>query len=276
MRPDLANIESLQAFLAGYNLSPNEDKSQNFLVCQEVIEAILLAMEGGPNNVTELGAGVGTMTQALVASNYNVRAIEKDGDLARVLPKALAAKERVNLEVINKDMKEVRWERDEGYQLVGNIPYHMSGWIIRRMTQLKPAPERVVLLTQKEVGERMSLETKDRSLLTLAVELWGRAERLLQVPASCFWPEPKVESQLSLIVPLERVEALYEENERVMAIARPLFQGKRKQIGGQMSKAFGLKRKAVDKILDKVGLKREQRPEELTVEEWRRLTVYMV
>lgn len=267
LRPILTDVMTLKQVLgrAGIRLDPNQ--SQHFLIAPEVVEATVTALESESLLITELGAGVGTLTQALAAHGYTVRAIERDKALAAALPSVLAPKERARVEVLERDLREVSWEWPEPYQLVGNIPYAFSGLILRRITQLNPAPERVVLLVQKEVGQRIIAKAPDMNLLGLAVQLWGEAEQLLLVPKNCFFPPPEVDSMLVMLIPHN--ETSLEEREAVLKVAKAAFQAKRKQLQTSLRTAIGKSAAELKRLLQQLGLSGTARPQELSVEQWR-------
>jgi 16S rRNA (adenine1518-N6/adenine1519-N6)-dimethyltransferase len=282
----LTNPQYLSKLLTKHSLEPNPTLSQNFLICQNVVDKAANSLKESVPRVIELGAGLGTLTQALVEKGFQVRAIEKDEGLAEILEDSLGGQ----IEVVRGDLKKVEWLgklplglyettpphlRGRKYQIIGNIPYHLSGLIIRRITQLNPAPVRVVLLTQKEVGERMRAEAPNMNLLGLAVQLWGRAEKLQTVPAGCFWPRPKVASQLTLLEPHQprrwrgRKQVISEDKrEALVKLAKVFFQQKRKQMGGRLRKEFKLEAEMAAKIWEKAGLAPAQRPQEVTPEQW--------
>src|SRR5690242_4597388 len=113
MLQQLTNPDVLKSFLSKHDIRADKSLGQNFLICEEVIEAILLALQHGPKNITELGPGVGTLTQALIASGYHVKAIEKDDDFIIIIPSVLTKNLRPNLELIHGDLKEIAWDWNE-------------------------------------------------------------------------------------------------------------------------------------------------------------------
>lgn len=268
----LTDINYLQNLLKKKRFTPVRSAGQNFLICDEVIEAALSVLTGGPKNVTELGAGVGSLTQGLLASGYNVRAIERDKNLAKILQSCVPAKNRSRLDLQFEDLRDVAWEWQEGYSLVGNIPYNLSGLIIRRITLLKPMPALVVLLVQREVAQRMTAHPPEMSLISLAVQLWGSAHEVLQVPTTCFWPEPKVSSTLIVLVPHDgekKTAISVSEREEIIAFAKPLFQQKRKQIGGGLRRINVIKEDKIMDLCGAAGVGLKARPQELSVEQWK-------
>lgn len=248
---NLTDERYLKHLLSRAGVTPSRRAGQNFLICPEVVEATLAILDKN-GQVTELGAGVGTLTGALAEADFQVRAIERDSALANILGEQLPKKLRERVEIIQDDLRQVDWPGT----IVGNIPYNLSGLIIRRITQLSPAPAQVILLVQREVAERLTAQPPNMNLMGLAVQLWGQAQIILEVPASCFWPEPEVDSNLVLMTPQE--ESI-PDREKVLAVAKICFQAKRKQLSGTLKRALG------------VNIPLTARPQELSVEEWQEL-----
>jgi len=275
---DLTNIDNLKACLGKSGIRPQLSTGQNFLVCEEVAQATVAAIEGGPKDVIELGAGAGSLTNYLLAGGYDVRVIERDKQLVKVLMNNLPKKYRDKLDLVIGDLRKVSWLPDKlvenggSYQIVGNIPYNLSGLIIRRVVQLEPVPERVVLLVQREVGERLMAKPPNMHLISLAVRLWGKASLLMGVPADCFWPKPKVESALMMLTPENEDNIGKDEREKIMVVAREFFQHRRKQLAGVMKNKLGfVSQEEAIKLLHGAGINGSQRPQEITTEQWRAL-----
>lgn len=275
MSVSLTDRDYLQALLRKHNITPSRSAGQSFLICPEPVEAVITALEGGPKTITELGAGPGAMTQDLLAAGFSVRAIEEDKALAAILKKVLGKKYADQLELVRDDLRKAVWEHKTDWALAGNIPYNLSGLILRRLTKLKPAPAQAVLMVQREVGQRLAAEAGNMNLLGLAVQLWGAAHLLLNVPRTCFWPAPQVDSQLVLLVPHDSGRPVG-EREAVVRLARVFFQRKRKQIGGVLRREFNLTSKQIDEILLAVGVLATARPQELSVEQWQMLAAQLL
>ncbi|MFH1353851.1 MAG: rRNA adenine dimethyltransferase family protein [bacterium] len=266
---NLTDISTIKALLAKKGVCPQRSSGQHFLVCEEVVEATLLALSNEVTEITELGAGLGTLTQALLGAGYKVKAVERDAALNDLIWFGIPKNLKGNLDLIRGDLREVNWSWQKAYQLVGNIPYNLSGLIIRRLTLLNPAPDRVVLLVQREVGKRLTASEGSLSLIGVAVQLWGSAESLLNVPASCFWPVPQVDSQLVLLIPRTGAGATSaERREKVLTLARQFFQTKRKQMGGRMRQLLGIKTERAEKMLREANIEPIMRPQEVSIKAW--------
>lgn len=266
----LTNIEYLKRVLAESGARPRRSAGQNFLICEEPIDTAVDLLADGPRMVTELGAGAGPLTQELLANGFHVRAIERDTMLADLLRRLLSEEHQERFELHVGDLREASWEWNEPYQIAGNIPYNLSGLILRRITQLSPQPERVVLMVQKEVGERVTATPPNMSLVSVAVQLWGEAREILTVPPSCFWPQPQVTSALIELVPhMEGVDLTTREN--IIKTAKTFFQARRKQLGGVLAKNLHLSMADAHTLLKKSGIEPTQRPQELSLKQWQDL-----
>ncbi len=271
LHPPLTDRDYLELLLKKAGVRPARSAGQNFLVSDEVVAATVASVQAGPPQVTELGAGVGTLTTALIAAGTTVRAIERDTRLAALLPAQIPAAQREHVALITDDLQQVDWTWDTPYQIVGNIPYNLSGLILRRLSQLDPTPAQVILLVQQEVGERLMAAPPDMHLLSIAVQLWATPHLLLQVPASCFWPEPQVDSQLLLLLPRTTDAQSIAEREAIVAFAKPLFQNRRKQLGGVLSKLLGQPLQTTSALLGSVRINPHARPQELSLAQWQEL-----
>lgn len=267
---DRTNIHTIQHLFSQAGVNPKRSMGQNFLISPEVVEAMIGSLNPRHRCVTELGAGLGAVTQSLLSAGYSVKAIEKDDVLASLLPGCTDVTHRKNLTVTHADMRYTDWTWQEPYQIVGNIPYNLSGLVIRKITSLIPVPTRAILTVQKEVGVRMMADAPDMNLMSLSVRLWGNAAKLLNIPPSCFWPQPHVTSQLMLLIPSVDAPLPDQDRERkqILSLAQTLFQTKRKQIAGALRKTLFIPEKNVSKILASCSISRNVRPQELTLNQW--------
>jgi len=264
----LTDIAFLKALLAAHGIRPRRSGGQHFLVCEDVVSATLKALGAGPEHITELGAGAGVLTQALLGAGFQVRAVERDRHLAKFLKETTPQRLTSSLELVIGDLRHEPWEWDRPYQLVGNIPYYLSGLIIRRITLLEALPRRVVLLVQREVGQRLVSKTPGLQLIGLAVQLWGTAKVLAEVPANCFWPAPRVDSQLLVLEPKGSDRLSSDERERILALAGRFFRARRKQMGGVMRREWKVDSTRAEEALREAGIDPMVRPQEVTVAQW--------
>lgn len=208
----------------------------------------------------EIGPGLGTLTSSLLKRFDQVIAVEYDAKLAQNLPKSFPGK---NLEVVNADILQYDFTTiAEPYVVAGNIPYYITSPIIEKLITLDNAPERIVLLVQKEVAERIVAERE--TILSLMVR--NRADVALGpvVGRQEFTPPPKVDSQVIVLVPHSPVVA-----PEVFTLIRRGFSAPRKKL---IHNIAGLKSKDdLAQIFAKCGISVDARPGDVHLPEWQRL-----
>lgn len=208
----------------------------------------------------EIGPGLGTLTSSLLKRFDRVIAVEYDAKLAQNLPKSFPGK---NLEVVNADILQYDFTTiAEPYVVAGNIPYYITSPIIEKLITLDNTPERIVLLVQKEVAERIAAERE--TILSLMVK--NRADVALGpvVGKQEFTPPPKVDSQVIVLVPHPPVV-----DPEVFTLIRRGFSAPRKKL---IHNIAGLKSKdALVQIFAKCGISVDARPGDVHLPEWQRL-----
>ena len=208
----------------------------------------------------EIGPGLGTLTSSLLKRFDKVVAVEYDERLANNLPKSFPGK---NLEVVNGDFLQFDLSIiPQPYVIAGNIPYYITSPIIEHILESSNLPERVVLLMQKEVAERIV----DEKETVLSLRCKNRAEVMLGavVPRDEFTPPPKVDSQVLIMKPhAPKVD------DGVMKLINVAFSAPRKKLTHNLEP---LKPKEVlVRIFDELGISRDARPADLHLEDYQRL-----
>ena len=208
----------------------------------------------------EIGPGLGFLTSSLLRRFKKVIAVEYDDRLALNLPKSFPG---TGLEVVHGDFLEYDFAGvDAPYAIAGNIPYYITSPIIEKVLTLEVLPERVVLLIQKEVAERI-LSDKE-TVLSLFVKNRAEVSAGPVVPAVEFTPPPKVDSQVIVMEP--HVPEVLDE---VFDLIRKGFLAPRKKLVHNLS---GLKpRDELMRILESVGVSPDARPGDLHLEDWAKL-----
>lgn len=247
---------------------------QNFLMHPQIAERIADAAklpEGA--TVFEIGPGTGMLTRALLA-NGNVKkvlAIEADDALAPQLEEAFAAEiASGTLELIHGDVREFDPSALKGeYHLVANIPYYITGEIIRSFLTAAHKPASMTLLVQKEVAERIARSPKE-SLLSLAVKVFGKPEYCFTVPRGAFRPAPNVDSAVLAIRDIDpAMLAGKGQEEAFFSILRAGFAHKRKRLAKNLEAVAAPERIAA--AFEAAALNKDIRPEDVSLGTWRRL-----
>ncbi len=247
---------------------------QNFLRSQRALTQIIDA--GGlttNDSVLEIGPGEGVLTQKLLECAGKIIAIEKDDDLAVRLNITFGdAIASGNLEVLNQDVLDFDFTRmslyqDLTYKVIANIPYNITGILIRNILTASVQPERMVLLIQKEVADRIIARDKKHSLLSLSVQVYGKPRIIALVPPGAFVPAPKVTSAIIAIenISRERFAQPHQEQAFFKAIHYG-FAHKRKQLRANMAELVD--RTLFESILDELALSHTVRAEDISVDKW--------
>lgn len=183
---------------------------QNWLISESAVAKIIEAGRVSQADlVLEIGPGQGVLTEKLLATGCQVIAVEKDPDLIPNLQKKFSAEiDSGRLTLLNEDVMEFNLKPKSSqlqapYKLVANIPYYLTGQIIRQFLTTTNPPSLMVLMLQKEVAERIARDKKE-SLLSLSVKAYGEPHYIKTVPAGAFRPIPKVDSAILLIDKISR------------------------------------------------------------------------
>lgn len=251
---------------------------QHFLRCGWVASTLVKTAGLGPDDtVLEIGPGTGILTRALARSVKKVIAVEKDGQLAEELRSSLARENAVTIKVISADILDLvpslAWHKLQAelgakYKVVANIPYYLTSRLLRLLLEGSNTPELIVLTIQKEVAERLTAKPPKMNLLALSVQTLSKPEIVKKVPASCFWPKPKVDSAIIKISNIS--DRFFQKNsidkEFFFEIARRAFSQKRKMLTSSLRPYLGQ-----HPVLAKVGLPDKARPQELDLEQWAKI-----
>jgi 16S rRNA (adenine1518-N6/adenine1519-N6)-dimethyltransferase len=269
---DPADAHQLDQLLRRHRIELKHSLGQNFLTDPTLRDAVAtyagLSLE---DEVLEVGAGVGTLTIALARRARRVVAVELDGRLIPALRETLAGLE--NVEVVRTDILRfnVRSAFPGGSEIVaGNIPYNLTGALIRKLLDDPPRPRRLSLVVQKEVAERWTAST-GASLSTVAVKVFAEAKLQLTIPAAAFTPSPRVDSALVRLDVRERPAVEVDDLNAFFRFVEAVFQGRRKQLGGTLGRISGTGSTAAGARLRGAGIDPERRPQTLNLVEWEAL-----
>jgi 16S rRNA (adenine1518-N6/adenine1519-N6)-dimethyltransferase len=193
----------LRQVAARLGLRPTKQWGQNFVVDANTVKRIVrLAGLTAEDSVVEVGPGLGSLTLALLPETGHVTAVEVDPTLAAALPETvgrLAPAHADRLTIVQDDAMRVRALPDpQPTALVANLPYNVSVPVVLSFLEAFPTIERVLVMVQLEVAERLAAGPGSKAYGVPSVKAaWYAAVRLAgQVPRSVFWPVPNVDSGL--------------------------------------------------------------------------------
>jgi 16S rRNA (adenine1518-N6/adenine1519-N6)-dimethyltransferase len=267
-----------RALLRQAGLRPKKSLGQNFLVAESIARSIAATCvrddEVGLARVVEIGAGTGALTRLLAQRSRSIVAIERDRDLVSLLEGALAGTVARVLEADARsvDLGAMLGEPEEGSPrvLCGNLPYSLTGLLLRRAVEVAGRVERVVFMVQDEVAQRLAAVPggKDWGALTVFVHAAFGVRRVLRAPPSAFHPAPDVKSAVVELSPLRPPRA--EETEPFRVLVRRAFGARRKTLrnawAGLAADPLALERAAAT-----AGIALDARGETLEVEAFARM-----
>ncbi len=269
-------MDSLRQRLRRYGLQPRKGLGQHFLASPGVLDNIVAAAELQPTDtVLEVGPGLGDLTVRLAQRAGRVVAVEVDERLRRALDAVTRAHPHVQVvfgDILRLDPAAL--VGGEPYVVVANLPYYITGAVLRHLLHAQPRPRRAVLLVQKEVAERMAATPPRMNLLALQTQLYGEPRVLFRVPPGAFVPRPKVESavvRVDMRASPRVPEALVP---RFWRVARAAFAQKRKQLRNTLAAGLGLDKATVDAWLRAAGVDPTWRAEALDWDAWARLLAH--
>ena len=266
---DPADAQQLDSLLRRHRITLQHRLGQNFLVDPKLRDAVAEATGADRGDeVLEVGAGVGTLTIALATRSRRVVAVELDARLIPALRDVLAAHD--NVELVQADILRFDVTRafPAGAELVaGNIPYNLTGGLIRKLLDHPPRPRRLSLVVQKEVAERWTATTA-ASLATVAVQVFAVPTMVMTIPAASFTPVPKVDSALVMLEVRPRPAVDIDDMDGFFRFVEALFQFRRKQLGGTLGRIAGSSGVEAAARLDELGIEPVRRPQTLTLSEW--------
>ncbi|MGB2580275.1 MAG: 16S rRNA (adenine(1518)-N(6)/adenine(1519)-N(6))-dimethyltransferase RsmA [Minisyncoccia bacterium] len=249
---------------------------QNFLNSKTVAKEIVRAGElSSVDTVLEIGPGKGFLTSELIASGAHVIAVEKDDRMIPLLSKKF--EEEIKNGKFTLFYGDILEKIENGsialplhYKLVANIPYYLTGQIIRLFLEADHKPGKMVLMVQKEVATRIVARDKKESILSIAVKVYGTPRIIKKVPARYFTPAPKVDSAVLSIENISAKNFQGSVNEKLFfEVVRTGFAHKRKILAGNLKDLLG---ESTIPILKEACVPINARAEDLSLKNWLDIT----
>ena len=223
---------------------------QNFLVDLQAARRVVEALGDISNSVViEIGPGRGALTKALAERASRLVAVEFDRVLAEELSKDFAGKttvEIVQANFLDTSLSELltlgNSRPSQRAKVVGNIPYYITSDILLRLFEQHELVERIVVMVQREVADRLVAEpgSRDYGLLTVTAKLFADIERLLTLPPSAFRPAPQVYSSVLRLAIAPKAEALGVDSQKFLSFCKLAFAQKRKTLVNNLRRRFAV------------------------------------
>ena len=278
----LGNPKNTIEVLQKYHFNFQKKFGQNFLINTSILEEIIDAAEITKEDfVLEIGPGIGTMTQYLCEAAREVVAVEIDTNLIPILGDTLSAYDNVevmNADILKVDIAKLADERNGGkpIKVVANLPYYITTPIIMGLFESHVPIDSITIMVQKEVGDRMQEGpgSKEYGALSLAVQYYAKPEIVVNVPPSCFMPQPKVGSAVIRLTRHENPPVDVDNEKLMFQVIRASFNQRRKTLANGLNNfgSFSLGKEEIQKSIEELGVPVNIRGEALSLEQFAKLS----
>ena len=278
----LGNPKNTIEVLQKYHFNFQKKFGQNFLINTSILEEIIDAAEITREDfVLEIGPGIGTMTQYLCEAAREVVAVEIDTNLIPILGDTLSAYDNVevmNADILKVDIAKLADERNGGkpIKVVANLPYYITTPIIMGLFESHVPIDSITIMVQKEVADRMQEGpgSKEYGALSLAVQYYAKPEIVVNVPPSCFMPQPKVGSAVIRLTRHENPPVDVDNEKLMFQVIRASFNQRRKTLANGLNNfgSFSLGKEEIQKRIEELGVPVNIRGEALSLEQFAKLS----
>ena len=263
----LSSPKKIKETLEQFGLSPLKKLGQNFLkdanITRRIAEAAVLPGE----DVLEIGPGLGALTDVLAERAGRVVAVEIDSGMTRALSHTLAHRNNVTVlhaDILKTDIKKVAEEYFSGsFAVAGNLPYYITSKCLFAVLESGAPVTRFTAMVQKEVAERLAAKAgdKDYGALKASIAYYGAVQKILNVPAGCFLPEPDVDSAVIQFTPSKTMDV---ERKIYARTVKALFAMRRKTVQNNLKAMLGAEEASA--ALELAGIDPKARAETLSPE----------
>lgn len=271
----MQSAASIKQLCQQYDLRPSARYGQNFLTTEGPLKKMADAAELSPaDTVVEVGPGFGQLTFFLSPRVKRLVAFEIEKKLQPYWEERLT--EFPNVEIVWGNalthLPSFISNFPSSYKVVANIPYQITSHLLRVLFEQENKPERVVLMVQKEVAERICAKPPDMSLLSVSVQYYGEPRIAARVGRGNFWPEPAVDSAIVVIDCTKSVAQAFrpdhKQDQAFFKIAKAGFAHKRKQLWRNLAVGLSVSKEKAQEAVRAVCGNEKARAEELSVAQW--------
>ena len=277
------SLKDTKYLMKKYKIKANKNLGQNFLTDDNVLQDIVDGAEIKDDDlVIEIGPGLGSLTKLLLERAKKVVCIELDNRMVKILEERFIIYE--NLEIINEDVLQIdlneliKSKRDsniKSVKIVANLPYYITTPIIMKLVESNLDIESITVMIQKEVADRLIAVpgSKDTGAITYTVYYYCESRKIREVESDCFIPAPEVTSEV-INLKIRKEPIVNVKDKKVMFnIIKSAYMQRRKTLVNSLTNVgvFKSKEEAIG-ILKDIGLSENVRAENLTIEDFARLT----
>ena len=268
----------IKYLLDRYGTQAKKQFGQNFLISEHVLAQIVAAADIQPTDtIIEVGPGLGALTRELCLRAKKIVALEKDRTMLEVLKETILQETpgaKTKITFLEQDALNFDPSTDtlttQPYKLIANLPYNVATPILEnflvRTAYNHTQPERIVVLVQKEVAEKICAKTGDHSVLSLAFQPFGSAHIVSTVPPGSFFPAPKVTSAILHITPHTSPLLAEDVLPFYIKLLHAAFSQKRKMLHTSLTQIMS--KDEVATLLTKAEISPDIRPQNMSLEDW--------
>lgn len=264
----IGSIGRTTAILQKYDLRAKKALGQNFIIDENILQKTVSFSEISKNDgVIEIGPGIGALTEVLLMNAKKVLAYEIDERFINILSQELSNQE--NLKVIHADFLKTHLEEDFSFFedckrvfVISNIPYYITTPIVSKLLRSRLGIHKIILLIQKEVGERLIARpnTKDYGAFTVFVQAKSQVKIGFLVSSNCFIPKPDVDSVVVEIIPGKNSRPL---EEQFFKFVQNIFENRRKTLMNNLLRSYSFTRLQIEEVFMQQNINLNTRSENL-------------
>ena len=265
--------------LSENNFRFNKQFGQNFIFDKNLLTAIVKDSNiSKQDDVLEIGPGAGTLTKIIAEYSRKVVSYEIDKNLVPILEQNLQGVENSKVifsDALKTDIKDIESNFDGEYKIVANLPYYITTPLIFKFIEQTKKVQSITIMVQKEVADRLIAKkgSKDYGTISIILDFYGKVKVLRNVPRRMFIPPPNVDSAM---VQIEIIKNKYDADEELFKkIVHSAFAMRRKTLQNNLSQGFGISKSQVEEILNKADFVATIRGEQLSTEDYVKLTNVM-
>ncbi|MBU1148942.1 ribosomal RNA small subunit methyltransferase A [Patescibacteria group bacterium] len=254
-----SGLKTVKNILNQYKLKPQHFRGQNFLINSQVVDKLItVAALAKSDTVLEIGPGLGILTEQLVEKAKEVWTVEVDRNLVAVLQKKFS---QSTIKIITGNILQIypKLEKDlpADYKIVSNLPFRITSRFLRIFLEAENAPQSMTLIVQLELAKRICAEAGRLSLISVAVQFYGRPRIIKEVGRQEFWPEPKVDTA---ILQIDQIGQSYCRqlkaglDKKFWQLARIGFSARRKQLSNNLASGLKVEKQQIEKLISKSAI----------------------
>ncbi|MDI6703796.1 MAG: 16S rRNA (adenine(1518)-N(6)/adenine(1519)-N(6))-dimethyltransferase RsmA [bacterium] len=265
-------LMEVKKILSSHKVRLHKRLGQNFLIDEEVIYKIIEAAEiNSQDLILEVGSGIGILTEQLALHSNKVIAVEIDPQLVSILRERFENRRNVciiNGNILHIDLDEILGNCTQA-KVVTNLPYYITTPIIMHLLKKRNRFKSLIIMVQKEVGERIlaSPKSKDYGVLSIGVQYASDQRLIAHVSRKSFFPPPSVDSMVIKLTVLQEPKVSVSNQDMFFRVVEVSFQKRRKMIRNSLTD-LGIAKGVLIKLLSSLDIDSKRRPETLSIQEF--------